>query len=163
MQSPPVGRKPVQVHVSIDTSSRSTPTAGVDVNTLAAGNSGSTVQAVLNMHSGQHGAFVKAPQIPTTAAYFNEIEASMPTNALIQRAIEHEVQRGGQVFVVVPFIRDVGDTKERIRQLLPHIRVLEAHGEHDDLEQRVESFFNREVGKLFLSRVLFCPVYNCVL
>jgi transcription-repair coupling factor (superfamily II helicase) len=69
------------------------------------------------------------------------------TDDVIRTALIRELSRGGQVFLVVPYIRDVQPTCERLRGLLPAgARILEAHGQHADLENRVEQFLNKEVS-----------------
>ena len=45
-----------------------------------------------------------------------------------------------QIFVVVPFVRDVNPTSARLQEILPGLRVIEAQGQHDDLEDRIDSF-----------------------
>ena len=60
--------------------------------------------------------------------------------AVMRDAISREVARGGQVFAVVPFVRDVGPTAARLEELVPGLRVIEAHGQHDDLEDRIDAF-----------------------
>ena len=45
-----------------------------------------------------------------------------------------------QIFVVVPYVRDVNPTSERLQDIVPGLRVIEAHGQHDDLEERIDSF-----------------------
>ena len=42
--------------------------------------------------------------------------------------------------MVVPYIRDVNPTSERLQDIVPGLRVIEAHGQHDDLEERIDSF-----------------------
>jgi transcription-repair coupling factor (superfamily II helicase) len=80
-------------------------------------------------------------------------EGVSSTDEVIRTALTRELSRGGQVFVVVPYIRDVGHTCARLRQLLPpDARILEAHGQHADLENRVERFLNKEVRCCALTR-----------
>jgi transcription-repair coupling factor (superfamily II helicase) len=74
------------------------------------------------------------------------VERVSSTDKMIRAALLRELGRGGQVFVVVPFIRDVRHTSDRLGKLLPTgARILEAHGQHADLESRVERFLNKEV------------------
>ena len=49
--------------------------------------------------------------------------SSLPSLFLSLQAIEAEVARGGQAFVVVPFISDILDTQEMIESVLPDIEV----------------------------------------
>ena len=41
------------------------------------------------------------------------VSVSDEDNRVIKNAIVDELKRGGQVFVVVPFVRDVGPTHDR--------------------------------------------------
>ena len=72
---------------------------------------------------------------------------------VIVKAIGEELARGGQIFVVVPFIREVQPAASRIltlmRKQIVNVRVLQAHGQHEDLEDRIEAFAAGEVIILF--------------
>lgn len=70
--------------------------------------------------------------------------------AVLKKAIEAEVNRGGQVFVVVPFISEITPVHEKIREVLPQITVLEAHGQLASLEERILAFTQRQ-GDVLLS------------
>ena len=53
----------------------------------------------------------------------------MPFDAVVMReAIQRERFRGGQVFCVVPRIEDMGRMGERLREIVPEARIVEAHG-----------------------------------
>jgi transcription-repair coupling factor (superfamily II helicase) len=47
-----------------------------------------------------------------------------------RQAIEFEMARGGQCFVVVPHIADIAGTCETLAELCPSARIIEAHGQH---------------------------------
>jgi transcription-repair coupling factor (superfamily II helicase) len=49
--------------------------------------------------------------------------------AVLKQALLRERRRGGQSFVVVPRITDIGPAEERVRDLLPDADVCVAHGE----------------------------------
>jgi transcription-repair coupling factor (superfamily II helicase) len=53
---------------------------------------------------------------------------------LVQRAIEREVDRGGQAFFLHNHIETLGETAERLRGMLPGIRIAEAHGQMNELD-----------------------------
>jgi len=53
---------------------------------------------------------------------------------LVKRAIEREVERGGQVFFLHNLIETLGETVEGLRALCPDVRFAEAHGQMDELE-----------------------------
>ena len=74
--------------------------------------------------------------------------------ALVVTAIEREILRGGQVFVVVPFIRDVQPTRAQLKSWMPSLRFLEAHGEHLDLEDRIDSFTKGDYNVLVATTVI---------
>ena len=46
------------------------------------------------------------------------VSVSDEDNVMIKNAIVAELKRGGQVFVVVPFVRDVGPTHDRYALVL---------------------------------------------
>ncbi|TCH98120.1 DEAD/DEAH box helicase [Roseococcus sp. SYP-B2431] len=50
-------------------------------------------------------------------------------DVLLRQALEREKRRGGQSFVVCSRIEDLPAMRERIRDLLPRLKVIEAHGE----------------------------------
>ena len=49
-------------------------------------------------------------------------------SVVIREAILRERFRGGQVFCVVPRIEDMGRMAERLREIVPEVRMVEAHG-----------------------------------
>jgi transcription-repair coupling factor (superfamily II helicase) len=53
---------------------------------------------------------------------------------LVKRAIEREVERGGQVFFLHNLIETLAETVEGLRALCPGVRFAEAHGQMDELE-----------------------------
>ncbi len=53
----------------------------------------------------------------------------MPFDGVVAReAIQRERFRGGQVFCVVPRVEDLGRMAERLREIVPEARMVEAHG-----------------------------------
>lgn len=73
---------------------------------------------------------------------------------VIRDAVSAEVARGGQVFLVVPFVADVPPAVERLLRLLPNVRVIDAHGRHDDLEDRIDAFACRKADVLVATTVI---------
>lgn len=53
---------------------------------------------------------------------------------IIEKAIKHEIQRGGQVFFVHHRIKDIADYEVLIKQLVPGVRVSVAHGQMEGHE-----------------------------
>ena len=49
-------------------------------------------------------------------------------SVVVREAIQRERFRGGQVFCVVPRIEDMGKMSERLREIVPEARMVEAHG-----------------------------------
>ena len=49
-------------------------------------------------------------------------------SVVVREAIQRERFRGGQVFCVVPRIEDMGRMAERLREIVPEARMIEAHG-----------------------------------
>ena len=49
-------------------------------------------------------------------------------SVVVREAIQRERFRGGQVFCVVPRIEDMGRMAERLRDIVPEARMIEAHG-----------------------------------
>jgi transcription-repair coupling factor (superfamily II helicase) len=50
-------------------------------------------------------------------------------DALLRQALEREKRRGGQSFVVCSRVEELPAMRERIRRLLPRLKLIEAHGE----------------------------------
>lgn len=73
---------------------------------------------------------------------------------MIEEAIEKERAREGQVFVIVPFVKNVGPTRERLEELIPDLRVIEAHGQHEDLEDRIDAFSSTRADVLVATTVV---------
>jgi len=83
-----------------------------------------------------------------------KVSVGFDNDVVITKAITDEISRGGQVFVVVPFVRDIDPAKARLLSLLPNVKVIEAHGQHDDLETRIEAFTARRGDVLLATTVI---------
>jgi transcription-repair coupling factor (superfamily II helicase) len=75
-----------------------------------------------------------------------KVYVDLDRDELIEEAVRRELQRQGQIFVVVPFVQSVGPTRERLLNMMPDIRVIEAHGQHPDLEDRIDAFSAGQVS-----------------
>jgi transcription-repair coupling factor (superfamily II helicase) len=75
-------------------------------------------------------------------------------DAVLVDAIAFELARDGQVFIVVPFVADVDPTCSRLQQLMPDVSIIDAHGRHDDLEDRIDQFSRREADVLVCTTVI---------
>jgi transcription-repair coupling factor (superfamily II helicase) len=62
----------------------------------------------------------------------------------IQTAIQKELQRGGQVFIVHNKVHDIEEYAASIRELVPEAKITFAHGQmtERELEDRINSFYN---------------------
>ncbi|MEJ7934850.1 DEAD/DEAH box helicase [Sphingobium sp. AN558] len=68
--------------------------------------------------------------IATPPARRQPIRTSLaaPDDGRIRTALLRERERGGQSFVVVPRIEDLAPLSDRLRRILPDLRLVEAHG-----------------------------------
>jgi transcription-repair coupling factor (superfamily II helicase) len=75
---------------------------------------------------------------------------------LILRAIESELDRGGQVFFVHNKVRSIEDIGERLRSLVPGARFAVAHGQmkERDLETTMLRFLEREIDVLVCTTII---------
>lgn len=71
-------------------------------------------------------------------------------------AIEREMLRNGQTFIVVPFIKDQEDLESKLKDLIPDVKVLTVNGRQkpDLFDSRIQSFVNREVKYNLLASYL---------
>jgi superfamily II DNA or RNA helicase len=72
----------------------------------------------------------------------------------IKAAVEKEIARGGQVFIVVPFVANVSTTHDMMRELLPKVVCVEAHGRHANLEDRIDFFSSKQAQVLIATTVV---------
>lgn len=75
---------------------------------------------------------------------------------LVREAILREVGRGGQVYFVHNRVQDIDRVADRLRQLVPEVRIAVAHGQmpEDVLEQVMLDFLNREIDVLVCSTII---------
>ncbi len=75
---------------------------------------------------------------------------------LVRRAIEREAERGGQIFFLHNRIDTLHETAERLRGLLPKVRVAEAHGrmEETQLEATMLNFVRGEFDCLVTTTII---------
>ena len=74
----------------------------------------------------------------------------------IKNAIEKEIQRGGQVFVVHNRVKDIELYKEFIQKLVPRTKIIVAHGQlsEKELEERIKSFYSGEYQILVSTTII---------
>jgi transcription-repair coupling factor (superfamily II helicase) len=75
---------------------------------------------------------------------------------LVQRAIERELERGGQAFFLHNRIETLPEVAERLRSLAPKARVAVAHGQMDEteLEEAMMSFLRGEADCLVTTTII---------
>jgi transcription-repair coupling factor (superfamily II helicase) len=75
---------------------------------------------------------------------------------LVRKAIEREVERGGQAFVLHNRIDSLFETAERLRALVPKARFLEAHGQMDEgqLEETMLGFLRGDADCLVTTTII---------
>lgn len=75
---------------------------------------------------------------------------------IIREAILRERHRGGQTFYVCPRIADLADVEERLRELIPEVRVVTAHGQLSptELEDRMSAFYDGQYDVLLATNII---------
>lgn len=76
--------------------------------------------------------------------------------ALVERAIKREVERRGQVFFLHNRVESLDDAAERLRALVPGLRVTVAHGQMDEgvLEKAMLTFMSGEADCLVATTII---------
>ena len=74
----------------------------------------------------------------------------------IRNAIRNELDRGGQVFYIVPRVEGIEEIAGIIREMLPNIRIMIAHGQLEDseLETTMLDFSNGEADLLLCTTIV---------
>lgn len=77
-------------------------------------------------------------------------------NLTIQNAIQKELLRGGQVFVVHNKVNDIEQYTASIKELVPEAKITFAHGQmsEKDLEDRINSFYNGNYQILIATTII---------
>ena len=75
---------------------------------------------------------------------------------IIKEAIQLEMQRNGQIFIVNNRIEMLPRIERRIRALCPEARIITAHGQMptDEMEKRLEDFINYEYDILLATTII---------
>jgi transcription-repair coupling factor (superfamily II helicase) len=78
------------------------------------------------------------------------------SDSLVRDAIVREVQRGGQVYFVYNHVKMMDKMAEKLRQLLPDVRVAVGHGQMSEsaLERIMVSFYEHEYDLLLCSTII---------
>ena len=91
------------------------------------------------------------------------------SDELVKRAIQSEIQRGGQVFFVHNRVQSIDSVANRLRELLPELRFDVAHGQmaERDLEKVMMDFLERKsdvlVSTMIIESGLDLPNVNTIL
>ncbi|HEX5010163.1 MAG TPA: transcription-repair coupling factor, partial [Planctomycetota bacterium] len=77
-------------------------------------------------------------------------------DGVLRRAVLHEIERGGQVFVLHNRVQSIHGVEARVRQLVPTARVAVAHGQMGahELQEAVEHFASGEVDVLVCTAII---------
>lgn len=81
----------------------------------------------------------------------------MPYDPMIVReAILREHYRGGQTFYVCPRIADMEDLERELKELVPEVKVVTAHGQMDadDLDERMTAFYDGAFDILLATNII---------
>lgn len=75
---------------------------------------------------------------------------------MIRDAILRERHRGGQTFYVCPRIKDLDDVESKLRDLVPDVRVVVAHGQLSpgELEDRMSAFYDGQYDILLATNII---------
>ena len=77
-------------------------------------------------------------------------------NEIIRSAISQEIDRGGQIFYIVPRIKGIEDVANKLRNMIPNIKLLIAHGqmEEGELENAMLAFNSGEADILLCTTIV---------
>jgi transcription-repair coupling factor (superfamily II helicase) len=88
---------------------------------------------------------------------------------LVKSAIEHELERGGQIYFVHNRVESIYEIGDKVRQLVPQARLLVAHGQmsEHELERVMLKFIRHEADVLLATTIiengLDIPLCNTIL
>ncbi len=81
----------------------------------------------------------------------------MPFDPVVLReAIMREQHRGGRVFLVTPRIQDIGDLSQKMRELVPEIKIAVAHGQMppSELDAIMNDFYDGKYDMLLSTAII---------
>lgn len=75
---------------------------------------------------------------------------------VIREAILREHYRGGQTFYVCPRISDIQDVEEQLKELVPEVKLITAHGQMTptELEDRMSAFYDGQYDVLLATNII---------
>ncbi len=81
----------------------------------------------------------------------------MPVDTMVIRdALLREHYRGGQSFYVVPRIKDVAEVSDMLKELVPEVKFIDAHGQMSptELEDRMTAFYDGQYDVLLATNII---------
>ena len=77
-------------------------------------------------------------------------------NEIIRSAISQEIDRGGQIFYIVPRIKGIDDVAEKLKIMIPNVKLLIAHGQMEEgaLENSMLAFNAGEADILLCTTIV---------
>lgn len=81
----------------------------------------------------------------------------MPTDTVVIRdALLREHYRGGQSFYVVPRIKDLKEISDMLKEIVPELKFIEAHGQMSatELEDRMTAFYDGQYDVLLATNII---------
>ncbi|MEB3232372.1 MAG: transcription-repair coupling factor, partial [Leptolyngbyaceae bacterium] len=75
---------------------------------------------------------------------------------MVQSAIRQELDRGGQIFYVVPRVEGIEDVAARLREMVPSLRIAIAHGQmqEGELEATMLTFSNGDADLMVCTTII---------
>ncbi len=75
---------------------------------------------------------------------------------VIREALLREHHRGGQSFYVCPRVSDIADVEEALRELVPEVRLVSAHGQMpaNELEAKMNAFVDKQYDVLLATNII---------
>ncbi|MEP5939164.1 MAG: transcription-repair coupling factor [Erythrobacter sp.] len=75
---------------------------------------------------------------------------------VVREALLREHHRGGQSFIVVPRISDMADVEEWLRENVPEVKSVSAHGQMgaNEVEERMSAFYDRKYDVLLSTTIV---------
>jgi transcription-repair coupling factor (superfamily II helicase) len=75
---------------------------------------------------------------------------------LIRESVHRELHRGGQVYVVHDRIHNIGEVTDRLREILPGVRITFAHGQMHahELEKVMMAFLEKTIDVLVSTKII---------
>ncbi len=75
---------------------------------------------------------------------------------VVRDALMREHYRGGQSFYVCPRIKDIEEVEEKLKELVPEVKFVTAHGQMspEDLEDRISAFYEGKYDVLLATNII---------